>query len=89
MLIMLGLRRFPPVETLLGIAAGPAPMNAKALAYLLANVGTHYTGFDPSAFREVAFIPAVSSTGQRIMAKPGNVSLNMLVMIDRLGLYEF
>jgi hypothetical protein len=58
MLFTLGLKRFPPIDVLLGIAAGRAPMNQKALDYLLANLQTHYINFDPKVF----------------LAKPGEVS---------------
>jgi hypothetical protein len=73
MLAGLGLRRFPPVDVLLGIAAGSAPTNAKALNYLLANISTHYINFDPTAFSQVAFIPATRD-GRTFLAKPGEVS---------------
>ncbi|WVR07080.1 hypothetical protein IAU60_004119 [Kwoniella sp. DSM 27419] len=76
MLYTLGLRRFPPVDVLLGIAAGRAPMNEKALQYLLANVQNHYPTFRADAFSQVSFIPAVSSSGARLLAKPGEVYTN-------------
>lgn len=75
MLFSLGLRRFPPVDVLLGIAAGRAPMNDKALNYLLAHTSSHYINFDPSGFSGVAFIPATRRDGQIFMAKPGEVSV--------------
>ncbi|WRT66409.1 uncharacterized protein IL334_003365 [Kwoniella shivajii] len=76
MLFGLGLRRFPPVDVLIGIAAGRPPANEKALQYLLANVHIHYPMFKAGAFSEVAFIPALTSTGESILAKPGRVYTN-------------
>lgn len=73
MLFSLGLRRYPPIDVLLGIAAGPAPMNEKALSYLLANVSSNYINFDPTAFSAVPFIPAITPSGQSILSKPGEV----------------
>lgn len=74
MLFTLGLRRFPPIDVLLGIAAGRPPMNQKALDYLLANLQTHYLNFDPKVFEGVAFLPAAKPDGTQILAKPGEVS---------------
>ncbi|EIW70337.1 hypothetical protein TREMEDRAFT_29286 [Tremella mesenterica DSM 1558] len=76
MLFSLGLKRFPPIDVLVGLAAGPSPINDRALQYLLNNYSTHYTQFDPSAFATVAFIPATSSTGKSFLAKPGEVFIN-------------
>jgi hypothetical protein len=74
MLFSLGLRRFPPIDVLLGIASGRPPTNQKALDYLLANLQTHYVSFDPKAFEGVAFLPATLPDGRQILAKPGEVS---------------
>lgn len=76
MLFSLGLRRFPPIDVLLGIAAGPAPLNQKAFDYLLSNLNGSYAGFEPNKFGNVAFIPATSATGNAILAKPGEVFTN-------------
>lgn len=74
MLASLGLRRFPPIDVLLGIASGTAPTKEKALNYLLSNTSTHYANFDPTTFAQVAFIPATRRDGQTFLAKPGEVS---------------
>ena len=73
MLFSLGLRKFPPIDILLGIAAGRAPYNERALLYLLANVNVHYMNFEPSAFAGVSFIPATSAAGEKVLVKPGEV----------------
>jgi hypothetical protein len=78
MLFTLGLKRFPPIDVLLGIAAGRAPMNQKALDYLLANLQTHYVNFNPKVFEGVAFLPATKPDGTQILAKPGEVSRRLL-----------
>lgn len=76
MLYDLGLRRYPPIDVLLSLAAGPEPTNRLAFDYLLENIHTHYAGFDPSTFGGVAFIPATSATGNNTLAKPGEVFTN-------------
>lgn len=76
MLFSLGLRRVPPIDVLLGIAAGRSPMNERALQYLLSNVSNHYLNFDPNAFASVSFLPAMSASGQLLLAKPGEVFTN-------------
>ncbi|ORY21093.1 hypothetical protein BCR39DRAFT_570024, partial [Naematelia encephala] len=76
MLFSLGLRRFPPIDILLGIAADRAPANQGALQYLLNNSSTHYANFDPAAFSGVAFIPAVLPNGENVLAKPNEVFTN-------------
>ena len=91
MLSSLGLRRFPPVDVLLGIAAGPAPTNEKALNYLLSNMGNHYINFDPTVFGAVAFIPATRRDGQTFLARPGEVrhflreTLGLTIGVHQLG----
>lgn len=74
MLFSLGLRRYPPVDVLLGIAAGRAPMNEKALQYLLSHTGSHYVDFNASEYSGVSFIPAKRPNGEAVLAKPGEVS---------------
>jgi hypothetical protein len=74
MLFELGLRKFPPIEVLLGIAAGPAPRNEKALSYLLGNMSNHYTTFEPQDYRNVAYIPAIKPDGSRAMGRQIEVS---------------
>lgn len=76
MLFDLGLRRFPPIDTLLGLAAGPEPVNQLAFNYLLSNIETHYSGFDSSTFGGVAFIPSTSATGNNTLSRPGEVYTN-------------
>jgi hypothetical protein len=87
MLYSLGLRRFPPIDVLLGIAAGRTPTNESALSYLLANTSTHYITFDPTAFSAVSFIPATTPDGQSVLAKPGEVSLRPRNALTA-GLYQ-
>lgn len=76
MLFSLGLRRFPPIDTLLGIASGKDAAADKALAYLLANMSAHYPTFDAMAYSGVPFIPATTATGNPTLARPGEVFTN-------------
>lgn len=76
MLFDLGLRRYPPLDVLLGLAAGSEGTSSLALDYLLNNIDGHYKGFDPMTFGGIAFIPATAATGNNTMAKPGEVFTN-------------
>ncbi|BEI84758.1 hypothetical protein CcaverHIS002_0501590 [Cutaneotrichosporon cavernicola] len=76
LLYHIGMKRFPPVDVLLGLAAGTPPMNEKAFAYLLNHINDHYAGFEPRQFSNVSFIPGTTATGNSILAKPGEVFTN-------------
>ncbi|KLT40935.1 hypothetical protein CC85DRAFT_286971 [Cutaneotrichosporon oleaginosum] len=76
LLYNLGVRRFPPVDVLLGLAAGAPPTSEKAFAYLLNHIHDHYIGFEPRQFSTVSFIPATTATGNAILARPGEVFTN-------------
>lgn len=80
MLFSLGVRRYPPIDVLVGLAADQPHSNKFALPYLLNHIGTHYVNFDPTTFAQVAFLPAVRPNGKTTMAKPGSVSA---VLIDK------
>ena len=82
MLFQLGLRRFPPVDVLLGIAAGRPPTNERALRYLLDKFQSQYVTFDANAFSGVPFIPSTSPTGHSVLAKPGEVSPDEIEPVD-------
>ena len=82
MLLSLGLRKYPPIDILLGIAAGRGPYSERALVYLLANVNVHYINFDPSAFSGVSFLPATTPTGEKVLAEPGEVSPHVLDLLE-------
>ncbi|KAI8998895.1 hypothetical protein BD414DRAFT_519966 [Trametes punicea] len=73
-LFQLGLRRYPPLPDLIGLAASPdEKIRSTALKYLLDNYTTRYVDdYDPSAFANVAFIPAVQD-GKPCLAKPFEV----------------
>ncbi|ORX36563.1 hypothetical protein BD324DRAFT_452712 [Kockovaella imperatae] len=88
MLFSLGLRKYPPIDELLGVAAGRPPTSERALVYLLANLNVHYINFDPSAFAGVAFLPATTPTGARVLAKPGEVFSNKACAILGFAIAE-
>lgn len=83
MLFQLGVRRFPPIDVLVGLAADQPHSNPHALPYLLEHINTHYVGFDPSAFAQVAFLPAVRPNGKATLAKPGHVSQSEVFTDER------
>ncbi|OWT41907.1 hypothetical protein C362_00273 [Cryptococcus neoformans Bt1] len=76
LLFTLGLNRYPPIDALLKIAAGRAPLNQRALEYLLSNRQNHYPTFKSDAYPDIAFIPAINTKGINILAKPGEVFTN-------------
>jgi len=74
LLFDLGLRRYPPLATLLNIAAGPDPQTRNAaLKYFLDNISTKYGDYNPSLFVNLAFVPAVKTDGTKFLAKPHEV----------------
>ncbi|KAH7101322.1 hypothetical protein BKA62DRAFT_743455 [Auriculariales sp. MPI-PUGE-AT-0066] len=79
-LAKVGLRKFPPLDTLLELASGKdAKAAATALRYLLDN---HY---HPSRFPNSKFVPAVKPDGTKTMETPLNVfaSPDCAVMASR------
>ncbi|KZT11459.1 uncharacterized protein LAESUDRAFT_720694 [Laetiporus sulphureus 93-53] len=56
----LGLRRFPPLSVIVRLAANEdRAVNQAALRYLLDNIITKYTDYDPRAFADFPFVPAI------------------------------
>lgn len=84
-LFKLGLRRYPPLPDLIGLAASDdEKVRSAALKYLLDNYTTRYSDYDPNAFSNVPFIPAVKG-GKPCMAKPHEVNYTLCsVRISRL-----
>ncbi|PCH38307.1 hypothetical protein WOLCODRAFT_96891 [Wolfiporia cocos MD-104 SS10] len=75
-MINLGLRRYPPLDVILRLAAGESPkVRHVALQYFLDNLTTKYPDYDPAAFGDVAFIPAVKE-GKDCLLKPFDVYAN-------------
>lgn len=72
-LFRLGLRRFPPLETILALAGGTDKrIRPLALKYFIDNHATKYSDYRPSAFSHIAFIPALKGK-TKYLAKPGEV----------------
>ena len=74
-LFNLGLRRFPPAEVVLGIAAKGEPQRTVALNYFLDNYIQKYTDYTPDAHANIAFVPAIHK-GEKKLAKPLEVFSN-------------
>ena len=74
-LFSLGLRRYPPTEDILGIAAKGEPLGAVALGYFLDNYIQKYTDYTIDAHANIAFVPAVHR-GEKKLAKPLEVFSN-------------
>jgi hypothetical protein len=62
-LYKLGLRRFPPLKTIISLcASNEINIRAFALKYFLNNYTSRYSDFDPNNFTDLAFIPALDQT---------------------------
>jgi hypothetical protein len=62
-LYKLGLRRSPPLKTIISLCASPDPhIRPLALKYFLSYHASRYSAFDPSDFPDVAFVPALDQT---------------------------
>ncbi|KAI0371771.1 hypothetical protein BV20DRAFT_1016624 [Pilatotrama ljubarskyi] len=72
-LFKLDLRRYPPLPDIIGLAASPdEKIRSAALKYFLDNYTTRYADYDPNAFANVAFVPAVKD-GKQCLARPHEV----------------
>jgi len=70
----LGLRRSPPLQDIIKLAAhSDADVRKKALLYFLDNFTSKYSDYDSRAYNDVAFIPATNQNGL-LIAKPTEVS---------------
>ena len=88
LLFSFGLKRQPPVEELLSVAASEGVERQAALRYLLANLDTHYAGFRAVAHGTVAFLPAVKPDGTTFLAKPGEVSAPLETFAEVSGFHQ-
>ncbi|TBU28918.1 hypothetical protein BD311DRAFT_721461 [Dichomitus squalens] len=72
-LFKLGLRRYPPLPELIGLAASKdEATRTAALKYFFDNYTTRYSDYDPENFSNVAFVPAMKDSS-RILARPHEV----------------
>jgi len=69
------LRRFPPIEIILGIAAKDEPRGIIALNYFLDSYVQKYSDYTPDAHANIAFVPATHK-GKKKLAKPLEVFSN-------------
>jgi hypothetical protein len=66
-LYKLGLRRFPPLDVIIKIAAGSdATLRSMAMKYFLDNIHTRYSDYDPANFSDIAYIPAFAGQVARL-----------------------
>lgn len=72
-LYLLGLRRFPPLRDIIGMAASPdVSLRSVALKYFLDNYN-RYPEYDAMMFADVAYLPALKTDGQSVMGTPKEV----------------
>ncbi|KIP09762.1 hypothetical protein PHLGIDRAFT_102310 [Phlebiopsis gigantea 11061_1 CR5-6] len=72
-LYKLGLRRFPPLDTILTLAAeANEDKRSQALKFFLDNHGTKYSSYKSTDFSTLAFIPALRNN-KPCLAKPSEV----------------
>ena len=74
-LFNLGLRRFPPTEIILGIAAKDEPQRTIAMNYFLDSYIQKYTDYTIDAHANIAFVPAIHR-GEKKLVKPLEVFSN-------------
>jgi hypothetical protein len=74
-LYRLGLRRFPPLDVIIRIAASPeAALRPVAMKYLLDNILSRYSDYDPAKFPDIAYVPALAGNVARV-GTPNEVHL--------------
>ena len=74
LLYRLGLRRDPPLETIVTLSsvAPDTTVRETAFKYLCDNLLLKYSHYNPDDFRDIAFIPA-EKKDETCLEKPGNV----------------
>ena len=75
-LFTLGLKRSPPMDVILGIAAKDGPQGAAALNYFLDNYERRYMDYTANNHGNIAFIPAIHR-GEKKLVKPLEVFSNL------------
>lgn len=72
-LYSLGLRRFPPLSDILKLASNQdTNLRSSALKYFLDNY-SRYTNYDPILYKELAYVPAITPDGNKLMGSPNQV----------------
>ena len=74
-LFNLGLRRFPPTEVILNVAAKDEPQRTIALNYFLDNCMQKYTDYTAEAHANITFVPAIHK-GEKKLVGPLEVFSN-------------
>ena len=69
------MKRYPPTEVILGIAANREPQGAVALDYFFNNYGEKYADYTVTTHADIAFVPAIYGN-QRTLEKPLGVFSN-------------
>ena len=74
LLYRLGLRRYPPLETIVTLSsvAPDTTVRETAFKYLCDNLRSNYSHYNPDNFRHIVFIPAENKDGT-CLKKLGNV----------------
>ncbi|KAJ7251757.1 hypothetical protein B0H12DRAFT_1118770 [Mycena haematopus] len=73
LLFDLGLMRYPPLDVLISLCAGPnAQIRSTAFKYLLDNLPSRYTDYNPANFYEVSYLPGLQD-GKPVMGAPKDV----------------
>ena len=64
----LGLRHFPPLETIVELCCSPKT-RVVAFHYFYNNLESHYSDYEPDDFRDIEFIPAINGPEEEIYWK--------------------
>ncbi|KAG9310168.1 hypothetical protein JVU11DRAFT_9790 [Chiua virens] len=85
----LGVRRYPPLEKVISLAASGDPgVQRSARRYLLSNLDTHYSAYKPEDFSDYAFIPTQTGSLARlneVFASQGWEKLGFKLVSKDLG----
>ncbi|KAG8743102.1 hypothetical protein FRC10_000402 [Ceratobasidium sp. 414] len=73
----IGLLRYPPLETILTLAAAvDVDKRALALKYFMDHHSPRYTNYQPQAFKHLSFVPAIKPDGTAFLTNPTSVYSN-------------
>jgi hypothetical protein len=76
----LGLRRAPPLDVLLQLAAGTdEAVRGKALRFFLDDKTRAYDDYRPQDWSTLAFVPVRDKDGKQVLRKPMEVSYDLVL----------
>ncbi|TFK44587.1 hypothetical protein BDQ12DRAFT_730629 [Crucibulum laeve] len=86
-LFELGLKRYPPLDVLINLCASEnTEIRSIALKYLIDNIGTRYSNYEPTNFSDISFIPTVEGlrNPREVFSNPEWVPMGFLAIHPNL-----